>query len=57
MKENTRRELVKRLTVIAAASGGVYVAPKVTIIKTAWAHHKPGHTGGPGCSQPPCNGG
>ncbi len=50
MKESTRRELVKRLAVIAAASGGVYVAPKVTIIKPAAACHNKNHTGsGGGC--------
>ncbi len=49
MKENTRRELLKRLTVIAAVSGGVYVAPKVVSIKTALARHKCGHQG-PACT-------
>ncbi len=51
IEENTRRELLKRLKVIAVASGGVYVAPKVVIIKSVWASHKPGHcSGGGGCS-------
>ncbi len=50
MKESTRRELVKRLAVIMAVSGGVYVAPKVTIIKPALSHHKEGHcAGSAGC--------
>ncbi len=52
MKESTRRELVKRLTVIAAASGGVYVAPKVVLIDAASAQGQ--GQGGPPCSQPPC---
>ncbi len=46
MKKDTRRELLKRLTVIAAAAGGLYVAPKVLRIDTALAHHKSGHCGG-----------
>ncbi len=45
MKKDTRRELLKRLTVIAAAG---YVAPKVLRIDTASAQ------GGPSCSNPPC---
>ncbi len=56
MKEDTRRELLKRLKVIAAASATGYIAPKAVLIGTAQATHKPGHTGGggPGCSSPPC---
>ncbi len=46
MKEGTRRELVKRLAVIAAAAGGVYVAPKVLRIDTAAACHNKNHPGG-----------
>ncbi len=44
MKESTRRKLLKRLAAIAAALGGVYVAPN------AWAIHKCGHQGSPPCS-------
>ncbi len=54
MKEGTRRQLLKRLKFIAAASATAYVAPKAMLIGTAQAVHKPGHTTGPGCSQPPC---
>ncbi len=46
MKENTRRELLKRLTVIAVASGGAYIAPKATVL----ANHKCGHQQAPPCS-------
>ncbi len=46
MKENTRRELLKRLTLVAAVSATGYVAPKVLRIDTALAHHKSGHCGG-----------
>ncbi len=49
MQENTRRKLIKRLALIAAAG---YVAPQVLRIDTALAHHKAGHAGG--CSVPPC---
>ena len=48
IEENTRRELLKRLTIIAVASGGVFVAPKITIIKSARAGHKPTHCPGGG---------
>lgn len=51
MEESTRRALVKRLCAIAVAG---YVAPKVTTIKPARAHHKDWHTGGPPCCVPPC---
>ncbi len=51
IEENTRRELLKRLKVIAAVSGGIYIAPKVVIIKNVWAGHQPGHCSGQGgCS-------
>ena len=43
MKKDTRRELLKRLTVIAAAG---YVAPKVLRIDTAAACHVKNHPGG-----------
>ncbi len=48
MKENTRRELLKRLTVIAAASAVGYVAPEIIRIDTSPAHAVPK------CSNPPC---
>jgi hypothetical protein len=48
MKENTRRELLERLKLIAAASAVGYVAPTAMLIDTAWADPDPP------CSQPPC---
>ena len=51
MKENTRRELLKRLPVIAAVSATGYVAPKMLRIDTAAACHNKNHTGsGGGCT-------
>ncbi len=50
MKKDTRRKLLKRLTVIAAVSATGYVAPKVLRIKPAFSHHKEGHcAGSAGC--------
>ncbi|MEE8275324.1 MAG: hypothetical protein V3R88_11710 [Alphaproteobacteria bacterium] len=54
MKEETRRELLKRLATIAATG---YLAPEVIRIDSALASHKPGHGAGPPCSNPPCGGG
>ena len=50
IEENTRRELLKRLTTIAVVSGGVIVAANITIIKPAKAVHKCGHQGAPPCT-------
>ena len=53
MEDTTRRTMIKRLAVIAAAG---YVAPKVTRIDQAEAHKKK-HGGGSGPPASPFGGG